>query len=91
MRPRHVHRLPRQEMDGLRVVCHDGVVRQVHMEIERLNTIEPSSCIQVLIDGERMAPLARSAYILWSVIRAVSGGRQDLSQWLAPTDGRVKS
>src|SRR5271170_121703 len=46
MRLRHIHGLPRQQMDDLRVVWSDGVVRQVHVEIERLDALKPSPCIQ---------------------------------------------
>ena len=48
MRPRHIDRLLREQVNGRRIVGGDGVVRQMRMEVEGLHAFEPAAGIEVV-------------------------------------------
>ena len=52
MRPGQVDRLPGQNMNGLRILCRQRVVRQVQMEVERGHSIQQTQLVEVLVDGQ---------------------------------------
>src|SRR5205814_4667 len=54
MRSRQIDGLLGEQVNGGRIGCRDGVVRQMRMEIERLYAFEPAACIEVAVLHERL-------------------------------------
>src|SRR5262249_1498791 len=52
MRPGKIDRLPRQNMNGLRVLCRQRIVGQVEMEVERSHSIQQTWFVEILVEGQ---------------------------------------
>ena len=50
MRPGQVDRLAGQNMNGLRVLRRQRVVRQVQMEVERGHSIQQTQLVEILVE-----------------------------------------
>ena len=50
---REVHRLPRQDVNVLRVLVGQCVVRQMHVKDERVDVLEPAAPVEVVHRRER--------------------------------------
>src|SRR5437667_12104521 len=73
MRPRRVDRLPSEDVNGPSVVGRQRVVRKMHVEVERRDTREPASAIQVPRDRQGR-DLLRPGNERWAKAVAVLDG-----------------
>src|SRR5213078_4743590 len=73
MPPRRVDRLPREDVNGPSVVSRQRVVRKMHVEVERRDTREPASAIQVPRDRQGR-DLLRPGNERWAQAVAVLDG-----------------